>query len=71
MERVAVWMRGDRLRCPFDDDLPARLTTLRTEIDDMIGTLDDVRMVFDDNDGIAALDELFEHTEQLLDIGEV
>ena len=42
-----------------------------TEVDEMVGTLDDVEIVLHDDDRMAAADEAVEGAEQLLDVVEV
>ena len=63
--------RGDRLRRALGDDPPAAVAALRPEVDDPVGGLDDVEVVLDDEDRVAAVDEPVEDLEQLLDVGEV
>jgi hypothetical protein len=47
----------DALGCPLGDDLAAARSSLRSEVDDPIGGLDDVQVVLDHDDGVARLDE--------------
>src|SRR5262245_7717630 len=53
------------------DDLATALATLGAEVDHPVGGLDDVEVVLDDDDGVAAGDEAAEHLEELLHVGEV
>src|SRR3989344_6965184 len=55
----------------FGDDSAAPLPSFGAEVDDPVGGFDDVEVVLDDDDGIAAVDELLEHGEELLDVLEV
>ncbi len=50
---------------------PPRSPPSGPEVDDPVGRLDDVEVVLDDEDGVAAVDEPMEDLEQLLDVGEV
>src|SRR5262245_52697897 len=50
---------------PFGHYPPARGPALRTEVNHMVGALDHVQVVLDDDDGVALVDELREHVEQL------
>ena len=63
--------RGDRLGRALGDDPAAAVAALRPEVDDPVGGLDDVEVVLDDDDRVAAVDEAVEDLEQLLDVGEV
>ena len=42
----------DLLRASFRDDLSAGLASFRSEVDHPIGGLDDIQIVFDDDEGI-------------------
>ena len=53
------------------DNLSSTPSTLGSHVDDVVGTLDDVKVVLDDDDGVALIDETVEHTQQHLDILEV
>src|SRR5579859_3191139 len=61
----------DRFRSPPRNDASAGGAAFRTEIDDVIRRFDDVQVVLDDDDGVALVDELVEHVEQLVRVGEV
>ena len=50
---------------------PPPVAALRPEVDDPVGRLDDVEVVLDDEDRVAAVDQPVEDLEQLLDVGEV
>src|SRR5579885_2919858 len=64
-------MLRDLLRRAGGDDLAAAVTAFRTEIDDPIRSLDDVKIVLDDDDGVAVVAQPVQHAEQLLDVVEV
>ena len=49
----------------------ALLPALRTQVDEPVGGLDDVEVVLDHDDGVAAVDQPVQHVEQPLDVGEV
>ena len=61
----------DLLGRALGDDPAAPVAALRTEVDDPVGGLDDVEVVLDDEDRVAAVDQPVEDLEQLLDVGEV
>src|SRR5204863_739921 len=58
-------------RSALSDDAAAAAPPFRTEIDHVIGRLDDVEVVLDDHDRVALVDELVEHVEQLVRVGEM
>ena len=65
-------MQANLLWRAFSNDRPAPVAAFRTEVDDMIGNLDDIQIVFDDDDCIARLHQAMEHfldayTQGLLD----
>ncbi len=62
---------GDGLRRSADDHLPSGVAAFRAEVDHVVGVLDDVEVVFDDQDRVAVVDELVEGVEQLPDVVEV
>ena len=41
------------------------------QVDDVVGDLDDVEVVLDDDDGVALVDEELEDVQQAVDVGEV
>ncbi len=61
----------DLLRRPLGNDLTATLATQRPQIDHPVGRLDDVQIVLDDQDRVAAIGQTMQHAEQQFDIGEV
>ena len=69
--RMARRGRGDFFRCARNDDLSARLTSLRAQVDHVVRRLDHIRLVLDDDHRIALLDQLIEHAQELFDICEV
>ncbi len=48
---------GDAIGRALGDDLTAVRSSLRPEVDDPIGGLDDIQVVLDHDDGVARLDE--------------
>jgi hypothetical protein len=53
------------------EDLAAAGAAFGAEVDDPVGLLDDVEVVLDRDDGVAAVDEAVQDVDQLLDVGEV
>src|SRR5690606_18784863 len=53
------------------DDGAAPGAALRSEVDDVVGRLDDVEVVLDDDDRVALVDQSGEHGEQAADVLEV
>ncbi len=61
----------DLLRGAADDEAAACFAALGAEVDDVVGTFDDFHIVFDDEDGMASVNEGVETFEQLFDVVEV
>ena len=59
------------LRCSLCDDESTTTSTFRSEIQNVVHGLDDVEVVFDDEDGIAFVYEALEDFEQALNVVEV
>src|SRR5215813_8322894 len=59
------------LRRTSRDHLTAGLATLRSQIDQVVSSLDHIEVVFDDDQRVTCLDELLERSEQLRDVVEV
>ena len=51
------------LRSAGNDELAALVTAFGAKVEDPIGALDDIEVVFDDEDGVAGLDEALEAIE--------
>ena len=62
---------GDLFGGAFGDDLAAVAAGFGAEVDEVIGGLDDLEVVFDDQEGIAGFDETVEDLEQHGDVVEV
>src|SRR4029077_8393306 len=62
---------GNLLGSSSGDNLPAAVSALGAQIDNMIGALYDFHVVFNDNDRMPLIDELVECPEQPLDIMEM
>src|SRR5690606_11631094 len=65
---VAVLVLNDFFRCALCDDLTAAVATFRSQIDNVIGDLDDVEVVFDHDNRVACADKLLKHIDQPLDV---
>ena len=53
----------------FEDDTSASFTCTRSELNDMIGSSDDICVVLDDEDAVAPLDHLAEEGDEACDVG--
>src|SRR5580704_16931226 len=53
------------------DDVAAAGAAVGAEVDDVVGGLDDVEVVLDDDDGVAAVDEPAQDAQQFADVFEV
>ncbi len=58
-------------RCTGDDDLTAAIAALRTQVDDVIGYLNDIQVVLNDQDAVASIDQALEDFDQLVNVGSV
>ena len=65
---IRVWVSADILGGAFGDDLTARLAAFGTQIDDVVGDFDDIQVVFDDQDSVAAVHQAVQHFDQLVHI---
>ena len=54
------------LRRPLGDDLAAGVPALGPQVDDVVGGLDDVQVVLDDDDGVPFGDEVVKDCNQPL-----
>ncbi len=64
-------MAGDFFRRAHGDDFSTPGPPFRSHFDDMVGALDDIKVVFNDDDGISHINEAHEDVQEFLDIGEV
>lgn len=55
-------------RSPFRHDLSTGRSSFRSEVDHPIGALDHIQIVLDHHDGIAAVHQLLQHRQELLDV---
>src|SRR4051812_48920562 len=62
---------GDLFRSAGPDDPAAACATFRAQIDHVIGRLDHIQIVLDDDDGVALIDELGQDVEELPSIFEM
>ena len=69
--RVRVIALSHLFGSATDDKLSATVASLRAYVDKVVGTLDDLYIVLDDEDGVAARDERVERLHQALDVVEV
>ena len=61
----------DFLWCAGADDVTAFLASFRTNVDDVVGTLDDIHVVLDDKNGVTTLNESVKGMQQTLDVVEM
>src|SRR3546814_1873226 len=71
MPRICPRLLRHLLRRPFRHDLPALVAAFRAQVDDPVGRLDDLQIVFDDDYRVALLDEGVEDFEELAHVLEV
>src|SRR6185312_792421 len=63
--------RRNLFRRAGGDDAAAAGAAFGAEVDDPVGGLDDVEVVFDHHHGAAAVDQPMQHVQQLFDVVEV
>src|SRR4029434_8763801 len=68
---IALRLRGNFLGGAGGDDAAAAVASLRTKVDDMVGRLDDVEIVLDDDDGVAAGDQSLQDLQEAMDVRKV
>ena len=61
---MGVLVAGNLFGAPDSDDLSPFVSPLGAEIDQIIGALDDMHVVFDHHDGVAAIDQLVQDLEE-------
>ena len=71
LARVGVRAGRHVLRRAGGDNLTPAGAAFRAKIDDPVRGLDDVKVVLDDDDGVARLHEAVQHLQELLDVVEV
>lgn len=71
LPRITPLRLRDVLRRPFGHDLPAKVSSLGSQVDDPVRVFDDVEVVFDDDNRVAAVHEAVEDFEELFDVVEV
>jgi len=71
LPRIGFFACGNLLRGSDRNHLAAPVSSLGAKIDDIIGRLDDIQIVFDHNDGIAGIRQTLQHVDQLVHIRNV
>ena len=61
----------DILGCALRDDFPASGAAFRSQVNDVVGRLDYVEVMFDDDDGIPLVNEFIQDIEQASGIFEM
>ena len=62
---------SDFLRRPLGNNLPAFVSAFRSEVDYIIGTFDNIHIMFDDDNAVSSSDECVEGIQQFADVVEV
>ena len=60
---IAALAGGDVLGRTFDDDFTTFVTALWAQVDDPVGGLDDIEVVFDDDNGVAVVAQAVQHRQ--------
>src|SRR5207253_5566230 len=69
--RMATWKSCDLLRRTSSDEIAASFATFRSQIDDPIGALDHLQIVFNHDHRITRVAQLHQHLQQFLNVGEM
>ena len=62
---------GNLLGCSGGNDRSAAVSPFGTEVDDVVGALDNVQIVFNDNYGVACIAQALQNLKQLGNVGRV
>ncbi len=62
---------GNLFRSAAGKEIAACIAAFWTEVDDVVGTLDDLEVMLDDNDSVTARNKRIEGSKKLLDIVEM
>ena len=68
LPRIRLRDSADIFRRPRRNDRAASVAAFRSQIDEIISRLDDIEIMFNDNDRISAIDEELQDIHQLVDI---
>ena len=68
---MGIVLLGDIFRRSGGENLAALIAAFRSQVDDPIGGLDDIEIVFDDDNGVALIAEPVQDHQQLLNIVEM
>ena len=71
MTGMALRACGDLFGSPRNDQFAAAVTGIRAQIQHPVGVPDDIEVVFDDQDGVAGIDQTLENLQQNPDIFEM
>lgn len=71
MAGVALFDLADVLGGALGEDFSAFVASFGTDINQVIGSFDDIEIVFDDDDGVALIDEFMQDFEQFFDVLEM
>ncbi len=71
MARIGTVDLDNVFRSADGHDLAATITPMRSKVDDPVGRLDNFKIVLDDHDCIALINELMQHFEQLRHVVEM
>ena len=71
LPRIACSASGYFFRGTYRYDISAFVSAFRSEVDYIIGTFDNVHIMFDDDNAVSPSDECVEGIQQLVDVVEV
>ena len=62
---------GNFFRCACGNDFSSMCACGGAEVDEVVGTLDDVKVVLNDEEGMTTINETLEDDEEAFDVGEM
>ena len=71
LPRIACSASGYFFRCTYRYDISAFVSAFRSEVDYIIGTFDNIHIMFDDDNAVSPSDECVEGIQQFADVVEV
>ena len=69
--RIALPVLRYSFRCPAGQQTTAAASALGSHVDDVVGKFDDIKVVLDDQDGIATVDKFLQDTHEDSDVFKV
>ena len=62
---ITIRTSGNLLRGATNNQTPSFVASLRTQVDNVVGTFDDIKIMFDDDQGMATFKQSIESNESM------